>query len=248
MGRWFDPHWYAYLWSVTKYELWGRLSTEARLGIATITLVLIGFGGFLTFDQLNNTTSPAAARYVQLVTTVQKLVRVREQGHVVTRRVPVVRTVRRKVKVTVLTTRTRTLPGGTVVVTHPVVHYRRQVVQVNGKPVTVKQAVTDTVVVAKTKTATKPVTITTEHSTTSVVTTAKTATSTVNQVSTVTQSKTVTQSDTSTVTETDTVTTPVTVTETDTVTRPVTTTVTETQTVTEPTTVTVTTSADTTGG
>lgn len=172
-----------------RYGLWGRLSTEARFGIATIALVVIGFGGFLSFDRLH--ASPASDRYVQVVTTVQKLVRVHEQGRVVVRRVPVVRTVRRP-GVTVRAVQTRVLPGGTVVVTRPVVREKRVVIRVHGKPVTVKRTVTDKQVL----TQTQPVT----------VVDARTSIGTVTAVATVSQTKTVTRAETTTVSQTQTVT------------------------------------------
>lgn len=188
----------------------------------------VGFGGFLAFEGVRSTTTTTqqvADRYVRVVTTVTKLKleKVRVKGHVVLKRVrvrvPVVHTVRVRGKsVTVLDATTRTLPGGTKVVTRPVVHYQTSVVRIKGQSVTVKQPVTDTQVMTQTQ---PPVTITTQH----------------NSVNTVVNTATVTQTETNTETELDTVTVIQT--------KPVTTTVTET--VTEPVTVTVTVPTDTTG-
>jgi hypothetical protein len=138
--RWLDPHWYRYLWQ--------RMSVDLKAVVLLLTLSGAGAGGFFAFEAVGATASQGTtAAYVPMTTTVQKLVRVLEHGHVVVKRVPVVKRVFAK-PITVKETRTIQTPNGPRVVTRNVVHYqtvyRKKVITVHGKPVTVNEVVTDT--------------------------------------------------------------------------------------------------------
>jgi hypothetical protein len=204
MRRWFDYGWYRYLWA--------RRLTYAQKSVIGLTgLAALAGVGFVTVAATAG-SGGGAETYVAATLTTSKLVTVREHGKIVTKRVPVLRRIYAK-PVTVMEMQTLTTPGGTSVVTRPVVRYRRvvqrDVVTVNGRPVTVSRLVTDTKVLTNT----------------TLVTIANERTATLTQDRTVNQtvSQTVNQTVNRTVTDVQTVTPdPVTVTrtETETVTQP----------------------------
>lgn len=140
MRRWLDRYWYHYLWR--------RMSVDLKAFVLLLTLSGAGFGGFFAFEAVSATASQATtAAYVPMTTTVHKLVRVLENGRVVIKRVPVIKRIFAR-PVTVQETRTIQTPSGPRVVTRSVVHYqtvyRKKVITVRGKSVTVNQVVTDT--------------------------------------------------------------------------------------------------------
>ena len=197
--RWFDADWYRYL--RTRYP-------ERLLVLLPVLLALLGWAGYAAVNAMGS-SKPAAESYVRLDTTVIRTVKVREHGKVVIKRIPEIKHIYAK-PTTVMETRTIQTPGGTKVVTRPVVRYkpvyRRKVVLVHGKAVTVNQIVTNT----RMLTDTQLLTVTNEH--TSVVVQNQTVNQTVNQTQTLTKTETapvVTVTlDPITVTERDTVTQP----------------------------------------
>jgi hypothetical protein len=202
MRRWFDLDWYRYLSA--------RVRRTVPLFVALPVLAALGVGGFLVVSAL--ATTPKAEEFVRVKGTVEEAVKVVQNGRVVTKRVPVVKTVYAK---PVTVTQTVRLPDGTTVVRPPVVRYqpvyRRKLVYVKGKPVTVSRVVTD----KRTLTETQQLTV----EQTSFVTN----TNTITRPTTITQPTTVTRRRTDSVTVTgpgSTVTVPVTVTHRTTVTGP----------------------------
>jgi len=201
--RWFDADWYRYL--RTRYP-------ERLLFLVPAVCALLAWAGYAAVNAMGS-SSRAAESYVRLDTTVIRTVKVREHGKIVIKRIPEIKHIYAK-PVTVMQTRTVQTPGGTKVVTEPVVRYkpvyRRKVVIVHGKPVTVNQIVTNT----RMLTNTQMLTVTNEHTSTiindhtSTVVNNQTVSQTVNQTQTVTRTETapvvtVTQPpDTVTVTET----------------------------------------------
>jgi hypothetical protein len=183
--RWFDANWYRYL--RTRYP-------ERLLFLAPALLALLALAGYAAVNAMGS-SSPAAASYVRLDTTVIRTVKVREHGKVVIKRIPEIKHIYAK-PVTVMQTRTVQTPGGTKVVTEAVVRYkpvyRRKVVFVHGKPVTVNQIVTNT----RMLTDTQLLTVTNEHTSivvndhTSTVVQNQTVNQTVNQTETVTKTET----------------------------------------------------------
>jgi hypothetical protein len=183
--RWFDADWYRYL--RTRYP-------ERLLFLAPALLALLALAGYAAVNAMGS-SSPAAASYVRLDTTVIRTVKVREHGKVVIKRIPEIKHIYAK-PVTVMQTRTVQTPGGTKVVTEAVVRYkpvyRRKVVFVHGKPVTVNQIVTNT----RMLTDTQLLTVTNEHTSivvndhTSTVVQNQTVNQTVNQTETVTKTET----------------------------------------------------------
>ncbi|HEY2373724.1 MAG TPA: hypothetical protein VGH82_14470 [Gaiellaceae bacterium] len=201
--RWFDADWYRYL--RTRYP-------ERLLFLLPVLLGLVAWAGYAAVNAMGS--SPQAAEsYVRLDTTVIRTVKVREHGKVVIKRIPEIKHIYAK-PVTVLQTHTVKTPGGVKVVTEPVVRYkpvyRRKVVLVHGKPVTVNQIVTNT----RMLTDTQLLTVTNEHTSTVVN----------DHTSTVVNNQTVNQTQTLTKTQTAPVVTvtlpPDTVTEHETVTQP----------------------------
>ena len=175
--RWFDADWYRYL--RTRYP-------ERLLFLLPAVLALLAWAGYAAVNAMGS-SSPAADSYVRLDTTVIRTVKVREHGKVVIKRIPEIKHIYAK-PTTVMETRTVQTPGGTKVVTEAVVHYkpvyRRKVVLVHGKPVTVNQIVTNT----RMLTDTQMLTVTNEH--TSVVVQNQTVNQTVNQTQTLTKTET----------------------------------------------------------
>jgi hypothetical protein len=207
--RWFDADWYRYL--RTRYP-------ERLLFLVPALLALLAWAGYAAVNAMGS-SKPAADSYVRLDTTVIRTVKVKEHGKVVIKRIPEIKHIYAK-PTTVMETRTVQTPGGTKVVTEPVVRYRpvyrRKVVVVHGKAVTVNQVVTNT----RMLTDTQMLTVTNEHTSTVV----NERTNTVVQNQTVNQTVNQTQTQTLTKTETAPVVTvtqpPDTVTEHETVTLP----------------------------
>lgn len=191
LRRWLDPDWYRYL----RY----RVGPGGLLVAAVIALGLLATGGALTMRALAGSNPPAA--YVPLVTTVLRRVRVIEHGRTVYRRVPIIKRIYAQ-PVTLQETRTTYGPSGTRVVTEPVTRYRpvyrREIVRVNGKPVTVARVVTDT----RMLTNTQSLTITNEHTNTVVRDQTVMNDRTVIQPQTISQTETVSQTVTNVRTQT----------------------------------------------
>jgi hypothetical protein len=173
--RWFDADWYRYL--RTRYP-------ERLLFLLPVLLGLVAWAGYAAVSAMGS-SKPATQSYVRLDTTVVRTVKVREHGKVVIKRIPEIKHIYAK-PVTVMQTRTVQTPGGTKIVTEPVVRYkpvyRRKVVIVHGKPVTVNQIVTNT----KMLTDTQMLTVTNEHT----VVNNQTVNQTVNQTQTLTKTET----------------------------------------------------------
>ncbi len=154
---------------------------------------------------------PNTQSYVLLTTTVKKLVHVKEHGRLVSKHVAVVKRIYAK-PVTVQQTQTIRAPSGVRVVTRRVVSYRpvyrRQVVTIHGKPVTVNRVVTDTRMLTDTQLLTLTNTVVQDHtvSTTQTVnqtvTSVRTQTSPPQTVTVTSPTKTVTKTVTTTVTTT----------------------------------------------
>jgi hypothetical protein len=154
--KWLDRNWYRYLW-------YRRLGSDAKAVLGVGVLILLALAGYFALNSLAD-HGPAASSgtYVQLRTTVQRRVRVREHGRIVIKHVPVVKRIYAK-PVTVQETQTIHTPSGPRVLTRNVVRYRpvyrRKVINVRGKAVTVKQVVTDTRMLTDTQLRT----VTNEH-------------------------------------------------------------------------------------
>jgi hypothetical protein len=192
-GRWLDPEWYRYL----------RRNYPDRVAVVAIFVVgLLGFGGYSAVAAMGggSATPTSGGAYVPLTTTVMRTVKAYEKGHVVVKRVAVVKRIAAAPD-TVLKTQMIRTPAGTEVVTQPVLVYRATTVRVHGKPVTVKSVVTNTKVLTNTETATQLATLTNE------VTNQRTSTVVQTQTATVTRTATAT-GPTQTVTVTTQVTSP----------------------------------------
>lgn len=145
-------------------------SSDAKLVGVLLLVVLLAGGGYFVADRVSQagagTGKSSSAHLVRLVTTVREPVKVRVHGNTVIRW-----RVRRKViqahAQTVMQTQTVQTPGGTKVITRPVVTYRKKVVRAAGKKstVVVSQTITDsrTRTVSRTETdvqtVTRPVTV-----------------------------------------------------------------------------------------
>ncbi len=181
--RWFDADWYRYL--RTRYP-------ERLLFLLPVLLGLVAWAGYAAVGAMGS-SKPAAESYVRLDTTVIRTVKVREHGKVVIKRIPEIKHIYAK-PVTVMRMRTVQTPGGTKVITEPVVRYkpvyRRKVVLVHGKAVTVNQVVTNTRMLTDTQmlTVTNEHTVVNEH--TSTVVNNQTVSQTVNQTQTLTKTET----------------------------------------------------------
>jgi hypothetical protein len=159
MRRWFDPGWYRYLAS--------RYPDRAAVA-AILVLGLLAFGGYAAVTAAGGGGEPASTgAFGPITTTVMRTVKAYEKGHVVVKRVPVVKTITPH-PVTVLATSTIKTPGGTKVVTTS--RYR-----------TVRNVVTTKRVLTNTRFAT----ITNERTNTTVQTETQTATATVTRTQTV---------------------------------------------------------------
>lgn len=160
-----------------------KAEQDAKVIAGLVLLVALAVGGAAAARAVAHASSPAPARAGVRVMTVRQKVRVRVDGHVVTRwRM-------RKVYAqaqTLLRTQTIRTPNGTRVVARPVLRYRiayrRKVVTAGGRTRTVSQPVTNT--------KTQLVTSTREVTNTQVVTITKpvTVAATTTVVSTETES------------------------------------------------------------
>ena len=134
-------------------------SSDAKFVGVLVLVALLAGGGYIAARKVSQAgagTDPGTSKHlVRLVTTVREPVKVRVHGRTVVRW-----RVRRKVVAaqaqTVMQRETVQTPGGTRVITHPVVRYRvayrKKVVRVNGKTSTVSRTQTDV------RTVTQPVT------------------------------------------------------------------------------------------
>jgi hypothetical protein len=142
-------------------------SSDAKfVGVLVLVAVLAG-AGYIAAEKVSQAgaNTGTSSRLVRLLTTVREPVKVRVHGHTVMRW-----RVRRKVAEaraqTVMQTQTLRTPGGTKVITRPVVSYRKKVVKVGGKStVVLSKTITDsqTSTVSRTQTdvetVTRPVTV-----------------------------------------------------------------------------------------
>jgi hypothetical protein len=136
MRRWLDPGWYRYLTS--RYP--------DRVAVAAVFMLgLLAFGGYAAVGAMGGGNVPATGAFVPLTTTVMRTVKAYQQGHIVVKRVAIVK------RVAVLRTQTLRGPTNTTVVTTPV--YRVHTVRVGGKVVTVRSVVTNTKVLTNVRTA-----------------------------------------------------------------------------------------------
>jgi hypothetical protein len=165
----------------------------ATLLIALAGYSLVGFAGNASTRRGNHTGGGSDFVQYKIVTVPEK-VKVYKHGHVSVKRIAVVKRIYAR-PATVIQTRTVQTPGGTQVITRRVIRlrpvYRRHVVIVHGKAVTVRQVVTDK----------QLATITNEHTSTLI------QEQTVDQTATVTRTQTMpaqTVSQTTTVTRTET--------------------------------------------
>ena len=131
---WRDPHFWTWWWQQ-------RVPGEAKLVAAVVGISLLGFGGYAAAGGLSTAvTATLSEPFSAQVTTVEKVLTIREGGRVVTRPVRVVRTIPGIGSTSFATQvllNTVTTPGSTYVVTErdvrtvPVV--RRVVVTRNGR-------------------------------------------------------------------------------------------------------------------
>jgi len=139
-SHWRDPHFWTWWWRQ-------RVPGEAKLVAAVVAMSLLGFGGYAAAGGLDTTVAEGSSEPLSpQVTTVEKVLTIRESGRVVTRPVRVVRTIPGRGSTSFSTQvllDTVTTPGGTYVVTQrdvetvPVV--RRVVVTRDGRVRTVIQ-------------------------------------------------------------------------------------------------------------
>jgi hypothetical protein len=187
MRRWLDPGWYRYLAA--------RYPDRAAIA-AIVVLGLLALGGYAAVTAAGGGgTEPASTgAFGPITTTVMRTVKAFEKGHVVVKRVPVVKTIAPR-QVTVLATSTIKTPGGTKIVTTS--RYR-----------TVRDVVTTKRVLTNTRFAT----VTNERTNTTVQTETQTATATVTRTATATPDTVTVAGPTVTATVTNHVTTTVTAT------------------------------------
>jgi hypothetical protein len=139
-------------WLVDLWESAGG-GTDAKVIVGLIAVLLLGMGGYLAAHEVSNagaSTGPATlsrGHLVRLTTTVRDPITVRLHGHDVVRW----RTRRQVITAqaqTVMQTQTIRTPGGTRVVSRPVIRYRiayrKKVVTVDGKAHTIVRPVTST--------------------------------------------------------------------------------------------------------
>lgn len=136
-------------------DLWDARDAKVALGLLVLAILLLG--GFLAARTVARASTAASTGPKLHVVTLRRRVRVRVNGHVVTRWR--LRKVYAKAQ-TVMQTQTIHTPHGIRVVTHPVtryhVVYRKHVVRRNGKTRTVRQPVTN----SRTQTSTQLLTVT----------------------------------------------------------------------------------------
>ena len=160
MRRWLDPGWYRYL--ASRYP-------DRSAVAAILVLGLLAFGGYAAVTAAGGGGEPASTgAFDPITTTVMRTVKAYEKGHVVVKRIPVVKTIAPR-SVTVLATSTIKTPGGTKIVTTS--RYR-----------TVRNVVTTRRVLTNTRLAT----VTNQRTNTTVQTETQTATATVTRTATAT--------------------------------------------------------------
>ncbi len=233
---WRDPHFWAWWWR-------HRVSAGAKIVSAVVAISLLGFGGYAAAGGLNSTvTASSSEPLLAQVTTVERLVTLRETGRVVTRPIRIVRTIPGRGSTsyeTQVRLNTVTTPGNTAVVirrdvrTVPVVQQvvvtrdgrvrtvvqnRPGVTQVRTSLVTDRRTVTNERVLTNERVVTSERVVTEPVTTTRVVTSERVITQPVTTTRIVTETFPVTLRSTDTIfrteTETKTETVPVTVVET----------------------------------
>lgn len=137
-SHWRDPQFWTWWWRQ-------RVPMEAKVVAAVVAISLLGFGGYAAAGGLDTAVAEGSSEpLLPQVTTVEKVLTIRESGRVVTRPVRVVRTIPGRGSTSFSTQvllDTVTTPGGTYVVTQrdvetvPVV--RRVVVTRDGRVQTV---------------------------------------------------------------------------------------------------------------
>ena len=238
--NWRDPHFWGWWWR-------HRVSVGAKIVGAVVAISLLGFGGYAAAGGLDSavTASSSEPLFAQ-VTTVERLVTLRETGRVVTKPIRIVRTISGQGSTsyeTQVRLDTVTMPGSTNVVirrdvrTVPVVQQvvvtrdgriqtviqtRPGVTQVRTSRVTDRQTVTNERVLTNERVVTSERIVTQGVTTTRVVTNERVVTQPVTTTRVVTETFPVTLRSTDTIVRTETETVPVTVVET----QPVTVTVT----------------------
>ena len=101
MRRWLDPGWYRYL---------ARRYPDRAAVAAILVLGLLAFGGYAAVTAAGGGGEPASTgAFGPITTTVMRTVKAYEKGHVVVKRVPVVKTIAPR-SVTVLATSTIKTP------------------------------------------------------------------------------------------------------------------------------------------
>ena len=219
---WRDPHFWTWWWKQ-------RVPSEAKVVMAVVIVSLLGFGGYAAAGGLNTAVTATSSEPLSAqVTTVEKVLTIREGGRVVTRPVRVVRTIPGLGSTSFSTQvllNTVTTPGDTYVVTQrdvrtvPVV--RRVVVTRDGRIRTIvetRPGRTRTSIVTDQRTVTNERVLTSERVVTNerVVTRDRVVTDsvTVRSTETIRETLPVTVVETIVRTETETETVPVTVVET----------------------------------
>ena len=142
---WRDPHFWSWWWRQ-------RVPGEAKVVAAVVAISLLGFGGYAAAGGLDTAvTAGTSESFAAELTTVEKVLTIRERGRVVTRPVRVVRTIPGRGSTSFSTQvllDTVTTPGNTYVVTQrdvetvPVI--RRVVVTRDGRVQTLVQTVVQT--------------------------------------------------------------------------------------------------------
>ena len=150
MRRWLDPGWYRYLLS---------MYPDRAAVVLIIALGAIAFGGYAAVSALGRGDKPATTHaFVPLTTTVMRTVKAYEQGHVVVKRVAVVKKVAAR-PVAVQQTSTIKTPGGTTVVTTSRYRTVKDLVTTKltrERTSTLTQSETQTATATVTRTATAP--------------------------------------------------------------------------------------------
>ena len=199
-----------------------RLAAISRVKIAGIAALLTGclIGGWGLAGVVASGSADTTPQLYRV--TVTKTIKVKDKnGKVHTRVVRSVRIVNRRVLNNITHAETITTPGGTQIITTrttrvvPVIHIKKQVVTINGKPVTIAETVTNmqTQTLAVTQTVSQTVNSTQTIDNTHPVTVTNIQTQTL-PPNTVTATETTTVTQTVTATQTTTETTTVVVTET----------------------------------
>ena len=110
-NHWRDPHFWTWWWRQ-------RVRGEAKVVAAVVAISLLGFGGYAAAGGLNTAVAEGSSEPLSpQVTTVEKVLTIRESGRVVTRPVRVVRTIPGRGSTSFSTQvllDTVTTPGGTL--------------------------------------------------------------------------------------------------------------------------------------